>query len=104
MARKILYKTVDEVISHRHRFTPDLNGSTTLTGVLATAVDSAAVAAPSVVGTPVIDSQSIVVPMQGGVDGEDYSVTLRATTDDSQVLEHVVELRVRDSGEERHGS
>ena len=76
-------------------FTNDLPGDTSITGAV-TAVDSAGVAAASVVGTVSVSGMIVRAVVQAGTNGEDYLLDFKATgVTTAQVVVKQLEARVR---------
>lgn len=76
-------------------FTDDLPGDTSITGAV-TAVDSAGVAAPSVVGTVSVSGMIVKAVVQAGTNGEDYLLDFKATgVTTGQIAIKQLEVRVR---------
>ena len=76
-------------------FTNDLPGDTSITGAV-TAVDSAGVAAPTVVGTVSVSGMIVRAVVQAGTNGEDYLLDFKATgVTTAQVVVKQLEARVR---------
>lgn len=103
MPRTIKYKTVDAVVAHKEDFAPDMESGEYVASSSAAAVDSNGDPA-AILGAVSDDGRIVTVPLQSGVEGEDYTITIQAVTDatPAQTIERIVELRVRDSGEERN--
>lgn len=72
-------------------FTPDLPTGVTLTGAATATITTAYGTDPSVSlttnGSPALDATSmkVLVPVQGGLDGCDYRVSVKVGTTDSQI-------------------
>ena len=76
-------------------FTDELPGDTSITGAV-TAVDSAGVAASSVVGTVSVAGMVVRAVVQAGTNGEDYLLDFKATgATTAQVAIKQLEVRVR---------
>jgi hypothetical protein len=77
-------------------FANDLESGDSVTGQLVTAVDSDGTnVSASFLQSPAISGAKIVVQIQGGTDGKDYTVTFKATTTQGDVFERTLLVRVR---------
>jgi len=95
MADDVVVKRPNEIQTYDYDFTPKLPLDAALSASTVAAVDEEGNSA-SVLGTKSVSGLILSVPLQGGVDQKDYTVTMQATgTTSSDVREWVVELRVR---------
>ena len=78
-------------------FSGDLDTGETLDSAVVTATDSAGTDVTStIVASDAVSGSTWAVRVRAGTAGQDYKITVTATTSDSQVYEHEVTMRVRE--------
>ena len=78
-------------------FSGDLDTGETLDSAVVTATDSTGADVTStIVASDAVSGNAWAVRVRAGTAGQDYKITVVATTSDSQVYEHEVTMRVRE--------
>jgi hypothetical protein len=95
--RKIVYLTANQRQDFNEDFAAEL-GSATISTRAVTCTESDGTSASARIGTVGGATSFVTFPfINGGADYEDYTVVVKATLSTSEIIERIIEVRVRNT-------